>query len=218
MKVNTILSTKKLLPTQKDLLSDFSVDEIELIEINYQNFQLPESIKNVVFTSKNAVLGLFNKFPDLKFEKVFCVGDKTANILEAKNISITLKASSAKSLAEKIIKSGNVAEVQFFCGNLRRNELPEILEENQISVKEVEVYKTLFNSVKITKQYDIILFFSPSGIKSYIEKNNSTAGIAFCIGNTTASEGIEHFENVFVADEPNVENLIKSVIEYTNYE
>ncbi|MDZ7613584.1 MAG: hypothetical protein U5K51_07720 [Flavobacteriaceae bacterium] len=38
--------------------------------------------------------------------------------------------------------------------------------------------------------------------------------MAFCIGNTTAVEAIDYFENVYAAEEPSVESLIESVIEY----
>ena len=33
-------------------------------------------------------------------------------------------------------------KVTFFCGNLRRDELPILLKENKIEVEEIEVYKT----------------------------------------------------------------------------
>ena len=96
--------------------------------------------------------------------------------------------------------------------------MPEILAENNIKVNEVEVYSTNFKSEKIKSTYDGILFFSPSSIKSYLIENTNIESIAFCIGNTTASEAINDFENVFVADEPTVENVIKSVNQYFDYE
>lgn len=216
-----ILSTKKLSGTQKELLNNFIIDDIELIEIAFNNFiKLQNPIKTAVFTSKNAVFGIFNQFSsaELQFENVYCVGDKTAKLLEDKNVKITVKANSAQELADEILLNKDIEEVYFFCGNLRRNELPEILAENNIKVNEVEVYSTNFKPVKIKNTYDGILFFSPSSVKSYLLKNTDTQSVAFCIGNTTASEAINDFENVFVADEPTVENVIKSVNQYFDYE
>lgn len=216
-----ILSTKKLSAAQKELLNNFTVDEIELIEIAFNtSIKLTNPIKNAVFTSKNAVIGIFNQFSskELQFENVYCVGDKTAQFLEEKNVTVTVKAHSAEELADEILLNKNIEEVYFFCGNLRRNELPEILAENNIKVIEVEVYTTNFKPVKIKNNYDGILFFSPSSVKSYLLKNTDTQSVAFCIGNTTASEAIDDFENVFVADEPTVENVIKSVNQYFDYE
>jgi uroporphyrinogen-III synthase len=212
-----ILSTKKLSAAQKELLNNFTVDEIELIEIAFNtSINLKNSIKNAVFTSKNAVIGIFKQFSseELQFENVYCVGDKTAQFLEEKNVKVTIKAHSAEELADEILLNKNIEEVYFFCGNLRRNELPEILAENNIKVNEVEVYITNFKPVKIKNNYDGILFFSPSSVKSYLLKNTDTQSVAFCIGNTTASEAIDDFENVFVADEPTVENVIESVKQY----
>ena len=216
-----ILSTKKLSVTQKELLNNFTVDEIELIEIAFNtSIKLTSPIKNAVFTSKNAVIGIFNQFSsdELQFENVYCVGDKTAQFLEEKNVKVTVIAHSAEELADEILLNKNIEEVYFFCGNLRRNELPEILTENNIKVNEIEVYTTNFKPVKIKNTYDGILFFSPSSVKSYLLKNTDTQSVAFCIGNTTASEAIDDFENVFVADEPTVENVIESVNQYFDYE
>jgi len=197
------------------------VDEIELIEISFNNsIKLQNPIKNAVFTSKNAIIGVFNQFSSdaLQFENVYCVGDKTAQFLEEKNVKVTVKANSAEELADEILLNKDIEEVHFFCGNLRRNELPEILTENNIKVNEVEVYTTNFKPEKIKNKYDGILFFSPSSVKSYLSKNTDTQSVAFCIGNTTASEAINHFENVFVANEPTVENVIESVNQYFDYE
>lgn len=212
-----ILSTKKLSPAQKELLNNFNVAEIELIEIAFNtSIKLANPIKNAVFTSKNAVLGIFNQFPseELQFENVYCVGDKTAQFLEEKNVKVTVKAHSAQELADEILLNKDIEEVHFFCGNLRRNELPEMLTENNIKVNEIEVYSTNLKPIKIKNTYDGILFFSPSSVKSYLLKNTDTQSVAFCIGNTTASEAIDDFENVFVADEPTVENVIESVNQY----
>ena len=216
-----ILSTKKLSSVQKELLNNFIVDEIELIEISFNpSIKLQNPIKNAIFTSKNAILSIFNQFTasELQFENVYCVGDKTAQFLEEKNVKVTVKANSAEELADEILLNKNIEELYFFCGNLRRNELPEMLTENNIKVNEIEVYTTNFKPVKIKNTYDGVLFFSPSSVKSYLLKNTDTQSVAFCIGNTTASEAIDDFENVFVADEPTVENVIESVNQYFDYE
>jgi uroporphyrinogen-III synthase len=124
-----------------------------------------------------------------------------------------VRENSAEELAYKIIEE-KIEQVDFFCGNLRREELPVILEENGIIVTEHEVYKTEFTPQKFKNQYDAILFFSPSGVLSYFSEQNSRDTVAFCLGNTTAVEAIDYFENVYAAEEPSVESLIESVNEY----
>ena len=216
-----ILVTKKLTDSQKKLLTQFLIVEEEFITINFIEFsklQLP--IKNAVFTSKNSVKSVFKLYnaDKLNFENVFCVGDKTANFLEENNVEITFKENSALKLAQQISTNKTISEVHFFCGNLRRNELPKMLTENNIKVNEIEVYETHFTSKKINEIFDGILFFSPSSIKSYIAGNNSVETTAFCIGNSSATEAVNYFENVFVADEPTVENVIQTVNHYFGYE
>jgi len=67
-----ILSTKKLSEAQKELLNNFTLDEIELIEISFNtSIKLANPIKNAVFTSKNAVIGVFNPIYLIVFTKTF---------------------------------------------------------------------------------------------------------------------------------------------------
>ena len=42
----------------------------------------------------------------------------------------------------------------------------------ELSVDEVIVYKTIETPKVLTKQYDGILFFSPSAVKSFFSKNS----------------------------------------------
>ena len=59
---------------------------------------------------------------------------------------------------------------------------------------------------------EAILFFSPSGIESYLKENTIKKEICFCIGTTTASalEGIT--KNIKIADQPTIEDVIEDVI------
>ena len=55
-----------------------------------------------------------------------------------------------------------------------------------------------------------VLFYSPSGIDSYL-KDNNTDKIAFCIGETTAVKARKHFDNVQVANMPDVDSVLALV-------
>ena len=59
-----------------------------------------------------------------------------------------------------------------------------------------------------------MLFFSPSGIDSYLKMNTSDEMVAFCIGETTAAEARKHFENVIVSKVSTIESVIKSANDY----
>ena len=97
----------------------------------------------------------------------------------------------AAELADYLVKYHKNDFFHFFCGNIRSDEIPSKLKENNIAFEEIEVYKTTLNPKKFERQFDAILFFSPSGVRSYCEeRSNLTNDEAtfVCIGTTTASE------------------------------
>jgi len=196
------------------------VEVISLIKIDYlDNVELPMNVSNAVFTSKNAVRGWDQNTSskDLNFGKVFCVGKKTKASLNKRGVEVNVVADSSEALAKEIVAQ-KINEVYFFCGNLRRDDLPNILHTHNISVTEVQVYNTTLIPSEVNGTFEGVLFFSPSAIKSYNLKNNDTHGVAFCIGNTTASEAKKHFKHVKVAKESSIQGVIECVQEYFDYE
>ena len=104
----------------------------------------------------------------------------------------------------------------FFCGDHRRNELPKILREHGIRVKEIIVYKTAFSSHRVSNQYDGIIFFSPSAVHSFFAVNDAGgASILFAIGKTTADTIKTYSPNkVIMGESPGKELLIGQAITY----
>ncbi|APG60862.1 uroporphyrinogen-III synthase [Christiangramia salexigens] len=208
-----ILSTKKLALNQKELLLNAGIALVEYaaIKIDFADFQLPENkINNAIFTSQNAVRAISGK-KEVKIENCFCVGNKTSAMLSAKGFHIAGKAQSSRELSEFIIENHNTEDFIFFCGNKRRDELPDILEKKGISLMEVEVYRTRLNSKKIEGKFDGIMFFSPSAVKSYVLEN-ALETTAFCIGETTAAEAGKYNIEVVTASQPGIENVIAKAI------
>lgn len=216
-----ILSTKKLSDSQKKSLAYFELEEENLIEIKLEKIRpLEKEICCAVFTSKNAVKAVFEKNTNDSsvFRKVFCVGHKTAALLREKGVIVAGICNSAYELALLLVedltnKQDEEVKVTFFCGNLRRDELPSLLKENKIEVEEIEVYKTTLLPKKFENTYDGLLFFSPSAIKSYLSAGNSVEPVAFCVGNTTAVAAIMEFDKVYVAETPSVEAVTALVVE-----
>ena len=58
--------------------------------------------------------------------------------------------------------------------------------EANITFDEYRVYDNIETSIKINSQIDGLLFYSPSGVNSYIKNNTITHEMCFCIGTTTA--------------------------------
>ena len=216
-----ILSTKKLLPIQKQELLDanFTVIEEDFIETTIKNFELSKVNDNLIFTSQNAVQSILQhpKCEDLKSKDVFSIGMKTKDLLTENGFNVVAYTGYAADLAEIISLIYSEETFTFFSGNLRRDVLPNTLQENGITFNEIEVYETKITSKKITKKLDGILFFSPSAVESYFKLNTIKDETCFCIGETTA-EALENkkVKTIVIADKPSVENVIAEVVEYYN--
>ncbi len=231
-KIN-ILSTKKLLPNQKQVLIDANISLIEedFIETKIKNFDFSSfggvsegrgGLKvnnNLIFTSQNAVQSVLQhpKCNELKSKNVFSVGMKTKDLLTENGFNVIAYTGYASDLAEIISLIYSKESYTFFSGNLRRDVLPNTLKENGITFNEIEVYETNITSKKIKEKIDGILFFSPSAVESYLKLNTLKEETCFCIGETTA-EALENkkVKNIIIAEKPTVENVIDEVIEYYN--
>ncbi|MCB0473557.1 MAG: uroporphyrinogen-III synthase [Flavobacteriaceae bacterium] len=212
-----ILSTKKLTVEQLQLFDrKLNVTDTDFIQIHHN--RLPtglfrEKISNAVFTSKNAVESLLINFlpEEIKMDNIYCVGRKTKGIIEKRLGKVTHYEKNAVQLANYLVKELKEESVTFFCGNQRRDELPVILTQHGIELKEVEVYRTLNRSKQMDGNFDAVLFFSPSAVKNFVEMNTFEQSVAYCIGETTAAEAKKYFEHVKVAEVPIIEQVIKLV-------
>lgn len=202
-----------------DELSFIDTESILSVEVQ-QEIQLASTeTATVVFTSMNAVdaVTIFLDGHQPAWS-IYSIGTATARLIKTYfgEEKIAGTASDAASLAAKIAEDRFTDEVIFFCGDQRRDELPEILRQNNIEVNEIVVYQTIATPHKIDKAYYGILFFSPSAVQSFFSKNKVLKQtILFAIGNTTATEIKKYSDNkILISDEPGKENLVAKMIEY----
>ncbi len=219
-KVINVLSTKQLAQMQTDLFNDaigFEMSDFIAIRFNRLKPSLVKNtIKNVVITSQNGVESLLNNFSptELDFNNIYCVGRRTKRLIEKKfGQKVTHVENSAKELAAFIVRM-RLEEITYFCGSLKRDELNIILSENNIKINEVEAYRTILNERKFESIFDGVLFYSPSGVQSFIADNDTNDAVAFCIGQTTANEAKKHFSKIEVSIMPTIESVLKSVNKY----
>jgi uroporphyrinogen-III synthase len=177
--------------------------------------------EHLVFTSRNAVRSYrknADKFSlETKRKFVYCLSGATKKaVLKLKKVQLAATAHNASTLAEKIAAYKNIREVNFFCGNIRRNDLPENLKSAGIAVKETVVYDTVLTPKKITKKYNAILFFSPSAVRSFFSVNLLKENIpCFCIGETTAKALQEFTQNeIIIADENSASAVANAAVKY----
>ena len=212
----TILSTKKLTVSQKELLlnSGLGLVEYDFISIKPLSFEIKEIPDNLIFSSKNAVKAILDhpKVSLLKKKKSFAVGAKTSAFLRENGFSVSRVADKSAELANEIKEFHKTDEFLFFCGKQRLQDLPSELNNYGIALSEIEVYDTLLTSKKIDRIFDGILFFSPSGVKSYCSENDLWESTAFCIGTTTASEAKKYTKKIIIANRPSIENVIVQAV------
>lgn len=212
----TLLSTKKLAEHQKQLLlnSGLGLVEYDFISVRPLDFEINVIPRNLIFSSKNAVRAVLDhpKVELLKERKSFAVGVKTSSLLRENGFMIARIANYAEELAYEIKEFHRTEEFLFFCGKKRLDAIPSELRKNGIGLTEIEVYDTFLTPKKFDRIFDGVLFFSPSAVESYCSENDLSESIAFCIGNTTASEAKKHTDNVVVASNPSIENVIVQAV------
>ena len=221
--MRSIVSTKVLNDSQRSLvaLDNYNLMEYNAIKISPVPFIVPNKIENIIFTSQNSVKAVMDAMPeDTKkgIENCFCVGSKTKKLLEDYGLEVKYMTDYGVQLAEYLVKNHNTKAYHFFCGNLRREVIPTAMKENNISLYETEVYKTTLDPVKLESDFDAILFYSPSGVNSFMELNHleekqKQKYIAVCIGTTTEKAAQKYFNNVVISDFTTVESVVEKAIE-----
>jgi uroporphyrinogen-III synthase len=217
-----ILSTKKLAVNQKQFLlnANISLVEADFIAINQRKITIETVNENLIFTSQNAVLSLIEnlEYPEtlelLKKKNVFCVGMKTKGLLEDNGFNVIAYTGYAADLAEIITLIYGKEKFTFFSGNLRRDTLPEALSNAAVVFNEIQVYDTLLTPQKISGTFDGIIFYSPSGVESFLKVNKIIKQTCFCIGTTTAEALENTTDNVVIANQPTVENVLIQCINF----
>ncbi len=209
-----ILSTKVLSALQKQLISNtINLDEYNAITISNLTPVIHDKIPNAIITSQNSARVVIKA--KIHIDHVYCVGQKTADLLKSNGYNVVKESSNALVLGNYIVKNKQTETFVYLCGDKRRDELPTLLNKEKVFFVEQIVYKTSLNlkSFKNTT-YQGVLFFSPSAVASFFEFNKASKMVLFCIGNTTAMAAKKHSSNIIVSKKTTIESLIESVNNY----
>jgi uroporphyrinogen-III synthase len=215
----SLLDGARELGLHMEVISFIETEPIQTVELQQEIENALLQTATVVFTSVVAVEAvaaqLDGQDPDWE---IYCIGKKTKELVEELfgNHHIAGSASNASDLAQVIVDGTDADEIIFFCGDQRRPELPNTLKQHGIHVEEIVVYQTIGVPRRVSKNYQGILFFSPSAVDSFFELNTATEkAIFFAIGNTTADALRKHTTNkIVVSDQPGKNHLVEMAIEY----
>lgn len=130
----------------------------------------------IIFTSRNAIDHFFAICKDFKIEmpadmKYFCISDQTAHYLQKYIVIRKRKLFVGQKTAQDLFdyfKKHKSEKYLFPCSDIRKDVIPNYMEENGIDFTEAIIYHTLSDDLSdLTHvKYDILAFFSPSGLKS----------------------------------------------------
>ncbi|UZR92781.1 uroporphyrinogen-III synthase [Chondrinema litorale] len=196
------------LATKYNLKVDFrqfiEIEPVDVKEFRKQKINILDHTA-IIFTSRNAIDHLFSIAKKLKIEipsdmKYFCISEQTAHYLQKYIVIRKRKIFTGKKTAKDlldVIKKHKDEKFLFPCSDIRKGDIPEFMEENAYKLSEAVIYKTVASDLSdlADVNYDIIAFFSPSGISSLFAnfpdfKQNETRIAAF--GPTTAQAVRDH--------------------------
>lgn len=173
---------------------------------------------SVVFTSANAVNSVASLDIDTSHWRVYCISGLTQKTVEHAfpQATIASVAMNGKALAEEMLREGGRHDkVLFCCGDRRRHELPAMLTAAGVDINEVVVYNTILKPVTVSEDYDGYIFFSPSGVESFLKCSHlPKETTVFAIGETTAACLADITEKIIISEIPDTAFLIKKMISH----
>jgi uroporphyrinogen-III synthase len=110
-------------------------------------------------------------------------------------------------LVDFIQKSFKNESFLHLCGNRKLPDFGLGMQAENIKYCETIVYQTHLVPRKQNPEPTGVLFFSPSGVESYLSNNSIGNSWCFCIGNTTASAVAQHTNRITIPKSPNI-NLV----------
>lgn len=210
-----------------DFRKFIQVDSVSLNDFRKQGIN-PLDFTAVIFTSKVAVDHFFRLLTEMRAEmppdtRYFCVGEATSKYLQKYIVIRKRKLFVGQRKAMDLVPFINKHKKEKFlfpCSDVHRKELPGYMQDNGMDVTETVIYQTVASDLSDLENifYDMICFFSPSGLQSLFKnfpdfKQNDTRIAVF--GPTTANEARDLGLRVDVeAPKPNMPSMSTAIERY----
>ena len=222
-----VLSTKSLdeaiIAQARSLGLDMEyMDFIETVRKDFDVTSVKTGFDSEVFTSANAVKYFFeNKGAAelLSNRNIFSLSGKTQEELHKHDLNAILVEENAADLADAIIQSKSSKSVLHIAGNLTLDTLEKKLKAAGIDYNRLVVYQTILKGQKLTDaDFDVIMFYSPSGIEGFFTNNEFDDQVTYCcIGNTTANalKGKYSDAKIILPLHPTPESMLDAIYQLT---
>ena len=187
-KYNVKIDFRPFIHVEPIAAKDFRKDRINILDYSA-----------VIFTSRNAADNFFRICVEMRVSvpesmKYFCVSESTAFYLQKYVVYRKRKIFYGKQTISDlmdVIKKHRKEKFLVPCTDIHKQEIFETLDLHTIEFSKAIIYKTVASDLSDLENvnYDVLVFFSPSGIKSLFKnfpkfKQNTTRIAAF--GPTTA--------------------------------
>tara|TARA_Y100000589_G_C27117605_1_gene614959 strand:- start:295 stop:1059 length:765 start_codon:yes stop_codon:yes gene_type:complete len=172
------VSLEKKYKVKIDFRPFMHLEEISAMEFKEQRISILNH-DSVIFTSKKAMDHYFGMMEKLRlrvpdFTKYFCVSEAIAHYLQN---YITFRKrkifTGEQTLASLIPIMQKHKESKFLypCSDLLKNKVNVLLEESGLQYTKAQMYKVACSDLCDLSdvKYDVLVFFSPTGIKSLLE-------------------------------------------------
>jgi uroporphyrinogen-III synthase len=134
----------------------------------------------VIFTSRTAIDHYFRVAEELRLTipdsmKYFCISESVALYLQKyivyRKRKIFYGTNIFRELVEQVISKHATEKFLVPLSNMHKPEIPRILDKNKIQYTKAILYRTVSSDLSDLSDvnYDILVFYSPSGIKSLFE-------------------------------------------------
>jgi uroporphyrinogen-III synthase len=197
--------------------ADFRKDRINIIDFT-----------GVVLTSRHAVDHFFRICNEMRITipesmKYFCISESTAYYMQKYVVYRKRKIFFGKQTIIDlldVIKKHKKEKFLVPCSDIHKQEIADVLEQNNINFTKAIIYKTVCSDLSdlANVNYDMLVFFSPSGITSLFKnfpdfKQNDTRIAAF--GQTTAQAVQEaNLRLDVLAPVPNAPSMTMAIEQY----
>lgn len=214
-----------------DLKVDFrpfvQVEGVSLTDFRTQKVDFTDHTA-VILTSKTAIDHYFRMAEELRFEvptsmKYFCISEAVAYYLQKYVTYRKRRIFHGKQTIHDLMDSIRKNKEEKFllpCTDILRESIPAALDKDKINYEKAILYRTVASDLSDLEDvyYDVLVFFSPSGIESLMKnfpdfKQNDTLIAAF--GPTTAKAILDNELRLDIhAPQPQIPSMSMAIEHY----
>lgn len=198
-----------MMPVIKTVTIKKSLDDVEISGYDWAGFTSVTGVNSLI-----EILRMTGRdIRELGNSKIAAIGSATKEALNFHGLKTDYVPDifDGKNLAEGLVKRGG--KILMFRAENGTPEIDKVFRENEISFKNICVYRINYVKLSHVPNFaDIIIFTSSSTVRGFAENTDTLRGsLAVCIGKQTADEALRAgFKNIRIAERAEAESIVKA--------